>query len=84
MSDPQRARSGHYKTTDLDQATYLCCAGHLCEVVPSDQAGRVLFQFSRSEQLAADIVSFATGALKVAPTAYEYMRRELLRRVKAL
>ncbi len=82
MSDPERARSGHYKTADLAQATYLCCTGHLCEVVPSDQVGRVFFQFSKSEQLDANITAFASGEGKIAPTAYEYMRRELLRRVK--
>ena len=73
-----------YETSDLAQAAFLACSGHSCEVIPCRQAGRVSFRFRKSEQLDADIARFASGEGRIAPTVYEYMRRALLRQVKAL
>lgn len=78
------ASTASYRTHDLVTAVFLTCVGHRCEAVPSGEPGRAAFVFPKTDQLESDLSDFAKGEGRVSPTAYEYVKRDLLDRVRAV
>jgi hypothetical protein len=73
-----------YETHDLVLASFLVCRGNTCRVVPTSVPNRAAFCFDRTDKLDSDLAAFASGEGRVSPSSYEYIRRDLLDRVRTI
>ena len=72
-----------FVTDHLALASYLLSRGHE-PTLSASSSGKILFQFTASDDLTRAIYGFNNGIATVEPTAYDTARIQLRRRMDAL